>query len=286
MKNILITGVSTGIGKTTAEYLLKSGYRVFGSIRKVEDAENLIKDFSENFIPLKFDITDEVAIIRSVEIVKKTLNGEYLDFLINNAGAVIGGPSILLETQDFRNQFEINLFSVVSITNAFIKLLGAELNNPHEGKIINISSVSGKRAFPFLAPYAASKFALEGYSDALRRELQIYGIDVILIEPGPVKTAIWNKVHEKDNNSFEGSDYDIMLKKFSKIIMKNEAEGINAEVVSKLIYKIINSKYPRTRYLITKNKFKNHLLIKIIPERWLDKLIGKKLGLLKKFNFL
>ncbi|MAJ45491.1 MAG: oxidoreductase [Candidatus Marinimicrobia bacterium] len=286
MKNILITGVSTGIGKTTAEYLLKSGYRVFGSIRKVEDAKNLIKDFSKNFIPLKFDITDEVAIIRSVEIVKKTLNGEYLDFLINNAGAVIGGPSILLETQDFRNQFEINLFSVVSITNAFIKLLGAELNNPHEGKIINISSVSGKRAFPFLAPYAASKFALEGYSDALRRELQIYGIDVILIEPGPVKTAIWNKVHEKDNNSFEGSDYDIMLKKFSKIIMKNEAEGINAEVVSKLIYKIINSKYPRTRYLITKNKFKNHLLIKIIPERWLDKLIGKKLGLLKKFNFL
>ena len=128
----------------------------------------------------------------------------------------------------------------------------------------------------------ASKFALEGYSDALRRELLIYGIDVILIEPGPIKTAIWDKVPKENENPFEGSDYDSMLKKFYRITMKNGIYGLDAKVISERIYKIINAKKPKTRYLITKNKFRNHILPSIISDRWFDRLIGKQLGLIKK----
>jgi len=282
MKNILITGVSTGIGRDAAEYLLDKGYRIFGSIRKLSDADDLINNNPENFIPLEFDVTDEDAISNSVEIVKQKLNGEYLDCLINNAGIAVGGPAVLLETKHFRHQFEVNVFGVISVINAFIKLLGAEHHNSHAGKIINISSVSGKRAFPFVAPYTASKFALEGYSDALRRELLVYGIDVILIEPGPIKTAIWDKVPKEDENPFEGSDYDNMLRKFYRMTMKNGQYGLDAKVISERIYKIINAKNPKTRYLIIKNKFRNHILPSIISDRWFDRLIGKQLGLIKQ----
>ena len=128
---------------------------------------------------MEFDVTDELAIQNSVKIMKQKLNGGKLDCLINNDGIAVRGTSILLKTNDFRHQFEVNLFGVILVTNAFIELLCANLNNNHSGKIINISSVSGKRAFPFVAPYTASKFALEGHSDALRRELLLYGIDVI-----------------------------------------------------------------------------------------------------------
>jgi len=281
MKNILITGISTGIGRDTTEYLLKKGYRVFGSVRNLSDAENLIKNNPKYLIPLVFDVTDENAILEAVQIVKQKLNGENLDCLINNAGIAVGGPAALLETKHFRHQFEVNFFGVISVTNAFIKFLGAEQNNPHAGKIINISSVSGKRAFPFVAPYTASKFALEGYSDALRRELLIYGIDVILIEPGPIKTAIWDKVPKENQNPFQGSDYDNMLKKFYRVTMKNGKYGLDAKVISERIYKIINAKNPKTRYLITKNKFRNHIIPSIISDRWFDRLIGKQLGLIK-----
>jgi len=282
MKNILITGVSTGIGRDATEFLLDKGHKVFGSVRKLKDAESLIQNYPENFVPLEFDVTNEEAVKKSVELVENNLNGGNLDCLINNAGIAVGGPSILLETKHFRHQLEVNLFGVVSVTNAFIKLLGAELNNQHSGKIINISSVSGKRAFPFVAPYTASKFALEGYSDALRRELLIYGIDVILIEPGPIKTAIWDKVPNENDNPFKGSDYDKMLKKFYRLTIKNGKRGLEPKVISERIYKIINSSNPKTRYLITINKFINHYLPSIISDRWYDKLIGKSLGLIKK----
>jgi NAD(P)-dependent dehydrogenase (short-subunit alcohol dehydrogenase family) len=282
MKNILITGVSSGIGRDATEFLLKKGYNVFGSVRKLEDAEELTQKYSKNFTSLIFDVTDEKAVIESVKIVENKLMGQYLDCLINNAGIAVGGPSILLETKHFRHQLEVNLFGVISVTNAYIKLLGADLNNQHSGKIINISSVSGKRAFPFVAPYTASKFALEGYSDALRRELILYGIDVILIEPGPIKTAIWDKIPNKNDNPFLKSDYKNSLGKFYKLTVKNGKNGLEPIVISERIYKIINLAHPKTRYMITINKFINHYLPSIIPDRWFDKLIRNSLGLIKK----
>ena len=115
MKNILITGVSTGIGRDATEFLLDKGHKVFGSVRKLKDAESLIQNYPENFVPLEFDVTNEEAVKKSVELVENNLNGGNLDCLINNAGIAVGGPSILLETKHFRHQLEVNLFGVVSI---------------------------------------------------------------------------------------------------------------------------------------------------------------------------
>jgi len=281
MKKVLITGISTGIGKDATEYLLEKGFIVFGSVRKIEDISKMNFKNNKNFIPLVFDVTNEKEISESVKMVKEKLNGRNLDCLINNAGIAVGGPSILLKTNDFRHQFEVNLFGVISVTNAFIELLGANLNNNHRGKIINISSVSGKRAFPFVAPYTASKFALEGYSDALRRELLLYGIDVILIEPGPIKTAIWDKAPSEKNNPFNKSDYNKSLKRFYKITMSRGKNGLEVKEISKRIFKIINATNPKSRYVITQNKFMNFILPGLLPDRLLDKIMGKQLKFIK-----
>ena len=158
-------------------------------------------------------MTDLESIENSVKIVKSNLkSNEGLSGLVNNAGIALGGPITLIETDVFRKQFDVNFFGLIDVTKAFLPLLGASKSSPYKGKIINISSISGLRANPFVGPYSASKFALEAFSDSLRRELLIYDIDVILIEPGPIKTAIWDKTPDPDDNEFT-------------ITIENEPEG-------------------------------------------------------------
>ena len=195
--NIVITGTSSGIGKALAEKFTREGYRVFGSVRKIQDAEDLKRELGSLYVPLVFDVIDEEAVRSAITKVKNQLTNEGIDLLINNAGISIPGACAMMSTDDFRQQFEVNLFGLISVTNAVLPLLGAERNYPYpRGKIINIGSVSGQLSYPFMAPYCASKAALEGYSHSLRRELLIYGIDVIIIGPGPIKTPIWDKVPE------------------------------------------------------------------------------------------
>ena len=194
MENVLITGVSTGIGYSLCKIYLDKGCRVMGSVRNQVDAERLTSEFGQHFHPLVFDVTDHNAINKSVKNVTELLGDEGLDCLINNAGIAVSGPVMHLSVEDYQRQFDVNLFGVIAVTQAFLPLLGAVKNYGNQpGKILNMSSVSGRIAFPFLSPYCASKFALEAFSDALRRELLLYGIDVISIEPGPIKTPIWNK---------------------------------------------------------------------------------------------
>ena len=203
MDCVVITGVSTGIGLSATEILCDSGYKVFGSVRKIEDADELTSKYS-NFKPLIFDVRDEEAIQKSADYVKQELSDQdRLVGLVNNSGIALGGPFKYLNTDIFRKQLEVNVLGVVSVTQKFLNLLGAYKGSKHQGKIIMISSVSGHRSYPYMAPYTASKFALEGMSDSLRRELMMYGVDVILIEPGPVKTAIWGKSPDRDDNPFQ-----------------------------------------------------------------------------------
>ena len=217
-KNIIITGVSTGIGYTTTKLLINSGYKIFGSVRSEKDAESLKSEFGKQFYPLIFDVTDKENIYNCVELVKNEIGNKGICALINNAGLAVGGPLLEIPVENIRYQFEVNVFGLITVTQAFSKLLGAYKNAKHTGKIIMISSVAGKRSYPFVGPYSASKHALEGLSDALRRELMLYGIDVILVEPGPVKTEIWNKTPDPENNKFIGSDYEPPLRKFSGML--------------------------------------------------------------------
>ena len=208
MQSIVITGVSTGIGHATAQVLVRRGFRVFGSVRKASDGEALQQELGERFVPLHFDVTDESAIIAAAAQVRQQLDGQTLAGLVNNAGIAVAGPLLEVSTADYRQQLEVNLVGPFLVTKAFAPLLGADDSLAGKpGRIVNLSSVSGIRAMPFLGPYSASKFGLEGYSEALRRELMLFGIDVVVVGPGPVKTAIWDKADEIDMEQFGNSPY-------------------------------------------------------------------------------
>ena len=281
-KNIVITGVSTGIGYTTTKLLINSGYKIFGSVRSEKDAESLKSEFGKQFYPLIFDVTDEENIYNCVELVKNEIGNKGICALINNAGLAVGGPLLEIPVENIRYQFEVNVFGLITVTQAFSKLLGAYKNAKHTGKIIMISSVAGKRSYPFVGPYSASKHALEGLSDALRRELMLYGIDVILVEPGPVKTEIWNKTPDPENNKFIGSDYEPPLRKFSGMLKKFEKNGLDADIIAKQIEKIILSNTPKTRYVLSPNKLRDFILPSLLPDRWLDRAMAAALGIKKK----
>jgi NAD(P)-dependent dehydrogenase (short-subunit alcohol dehydrogenase family) len=276
MKAVVITGVSTGIGQTTAKILANAGYHIFGSVRTKEDAENLQDQLHNNFTPLLFDVTDEMAVKTGAETVKNSLgDNDQLIALINNAGIAVGGPILHLDLESIRKVLEVNVIGVISVTKAFATLLGAYRGAKNTGKIINVSSLSGKIALPFMGPYAASKFALEGISDSLRRELLLYGIDVVLVEPGLIKTPIWDKAPDPENNPFRETDYEPSLRVFYDRFVKRGQKGLPVEVVGQLIKTIIEKKKVKTRYVITGNKLLKYYIPAILPERILDKRIAE-----------
>ena len=214
MRTVLITGVSTGIGKSIAEQLLENKFYVIGSVRKEEDAKFLKEKYGKNFDYVIFDVREQNTIKKSkskvISILEK--NNSYLCSIINNSGIAIGGPVQYLDKEIFKKQFDVNYFGLISVTKIFLDLLIQSNTYPLKNKIINIGSISGKRSYPFVAPYTSSKFALEGFTDSLRRELLIHNIDVVLIQPGPIKTAIWNKVPNIEDNPFLKTEYGESIK--------------------------------------------------------------------------
>ena len=189
MRTILVTGVSTGIGRAIAEEVLKTEeFYVIGSVRKKGDASYLSENFDKLFHEVIFDVTKKDEIEAGKKEVENFLstNNSYLSCVINNAGIALGGPVRYLDVDIFRKQFEVNFFGLIEVTKCFMDLLIDSNKFKMKNKIINIGSISGKRSYPFVGPYTASKHALEGFTDALRRELLIHDIDVVLIEPGPI----------------------------------------------------------------------------------------------------
>jgi NAD(P)-dependent dehydrogenase (short-subunit alcohol dehydrogenase family) len=283
MKTVVITGVSTGIGHAATKALLERGFRVFGSVRNERDAERLQNEFGSNFAPLIFDVTDTDAIAVAAACVREALGGETLAGLVNNAGIAVSGPLLEVPEADYRKQLEVNLVGPFLVTQAFAPLLGADTSlTGTPGRIVNISSVAGIRAMPFLGPYAASKFGLEGYSEALRRELMLFGIDVIVIGPGPVKTAIWDKAEEIDAEQYQGSPYEAILNRFQKVFISQGRDGYPAERLGALICSALTSPRPKVRYAAVKGRLVEKLMMRVASPRTLDKAIGKMLGLTKK----
>jgi NAD(P)-dependent dehydrogenase (short-subunit alcohol dehydrogenase family) len=280
---VVITGISTGIGWAAAESLVQAGFHVFGSVRKPADGERARQAFGDRFTPLLFDVTDDGAIKASADQVKQLLGGKPLFGLVNNAGIAVAGPLAELPLSEFRKQFDVNVTGLVAVTQAFAPLLGAsaQFQGP-PGRIINISSVAGKVAMPLNGAYAASKHAVEGLSDALRRELLLYGIDVILIEPGPVKTAIWGKAEETDLSVYENSPYKPVIAKMMSYFMARVAkEAIPAEDLGRLILMALTTPAPKPRYVITHGLLQ-HYVLRYLPTRMIDRMIGKTLGLLPR----
>jgi len=284
MRTVLVTGVSTGIGRSIAEELLKSDFLVIGSIRKKEDAKYLEENYSDKFKSVIFDVTKKDEILSAKQDVESFLKEKesYLSCVINNAGMAYGGPVRYLDVDDFRKQFEVNFFGLIEVSKIFLDLLIDSNKHKMKNKIINIGSISGKRSYPFVGPYTSSKFALEGFTDAFRRELLIHDIDVVLLEPGPIKTPIWDKIPDIDSNPFINTEYETPLRKFTKGYLKIGKTGFRPDVIGSKVVEIMSTNTPKTRYVITPNKMKNYLIPGFLPDRWVDNMIGKMFGLIKK----
>ena len=281
-KSILITGASTGIGYSCAKEFLKAGYLVFGSVRKKADANRLLKELGNNFVPLIFDVTDQLGVDAAVTEVEKHLDGKGLGGLINNAGIAYGGVIQYQPIEQIEQQFNVNVIGLLRVTKAFLPLLGAQENfSAAKGKIINISSMSGKIAFPFVGAYVGTKHAVEGVSDSLRRELLLFGIDVIVVGPGAIKTPIWDK-GIVDMAGYSDTPYGKIVNRFAKFMSKSGEKGLTPEYLAERIFKIFEKNKPKTRYsIVPGNNFINFTIPTWMPVRWLDKMIGKQTGLKK-----
>jgi NAD(P)-dependent dehydrogenase (short-subunit alcohol dehydrogenase family) len=282
MKSVVVTGVSTGIGWGITKILIQNGFRIFGSVRKTQDAERLSKEFGENFIPLIFDVTDEAAVQSAARRVREQLNGETLFGLVNNAGIAVPGPLIHLPTDEFRHQLEVNLVSVLIVTKAFVPLLGSDRSmRGQPGRIVNISSVGGKVGAPFLGAYAASKHGMEGFSESLRRELMQYGIDVIIIGPGSIATPIWDKAEEADISPYADTDYVESAKRVQKYMVEDGKRGYPPEKVGEVTLQALTTPKPRVRYAVIPGSSFRRIIQMLLPKRVVDNIIARNLGFKK-----
>lgn len=280
---LLVTGASSGIGEAAARVAVRRGARVYASVRKAADGARLVAELGASIVPVVFDVTDEAAVAIAAREIAAQQNGARLLGVVNNAGASVPGPLLHMSAAELRAQMEVNLIGVHNVTCAFAPLLGAEgvnqLSQGAPGRFVMISSVGGKRAMPFIAAYAASKFALEGYSEGLRRELMPFGVDVVVIGPGAVKTAIWDKGLAFDQARYANSLYGPILKRFTSVVAKQAENGLPAEEVGKLIWRALTMKAPKTRYAILRDRLTGWLLPMSMPPRALDRAIAGRLGL-------
>ncbi|MBC7806571.1 MAG: SDR family oxidoreductase, partial [Akkermansiaceae bacterium] len=251
MKSVVVTGASTGIGWAVTESLARRGFRVFASVRRETDAERLRVAFSDNVVPLRFDVTDEAAVKNAAVQVAEAIGNTTLLGLVNNAGVAIPGPLLDQPVADFRRQIDVNLTGQLIVTQAFAPLLGSDRSRTGgPGRIVNMSSVSGRIAAPFIGGYAASKHALEGLSESLRRELMLYGIDVILIAPGVVQTPIWDKAEAVDLATYERSDFLPIMRRFNEYVVASGRKGLPAERIGEATYHALTKRRPKTRYAL------------------------------------
>jgi hypothetical protein len=282
MKSVVVTGASTGIGWGCTKVLIAHGFHVFGSVRKEVDAARLQSEFGDKFTPLLFDITDEAAVARGADQVAAALGGETLAGLVNNAGIAVAGPLLYLKLDELRQQLDVNVTGQVIVTQAFAPLLGAD--RPRKGapgRIVMISSVGGRNANPFMGPYNASKFALEGLSESLRRELMLFGIDVIVVRPGAVATPIWSKAEEVDINQYANTPYLKPLERIRTYMLDRGPKGLPPERIGETVYRALTLPHPKVHYTVSPDRLQE-IVLGLLPKRMVDSLIAGRLGLKPK----
>jgi NAD(P)-dependent dehydrogenase (short-subunit alcohol dehydrogenase family) len=279
MKSVVVTGASTGIGWGCAKVLTGKGFHVFGSVRKEADAARLKAEFGDRFTPLLFDVTDSAAVNRAAEQAATALGNVTLAGLVNNAGIAVAGPMLYLDIDELRRQLEVNVTGQLIVTQAFAPLLGADRSRTGEpGRIVMITSVGGRNANPFTGPYNASKFALEGLSESLRRELMLFGIDVIVVAPGAVATPIWDKAEQIDTSRYANTPYAASLNKVKDYMLALGRKGFPPEKIGEAVYRALTVRKPRVRYTVTPDLIQE-LMVNTLPKRMVDKLIAGRLGL-------
>jgi NAD(P)-dependent dehydrogenase (short-subunit alcohol dehydrogenase family) len=277
---VLISGTSRGIGRACALLLYKHGYKVFAGVRREEDAVALREISSDNLIPVMLEITDADSIRQAAGQISDITGDSGLYGLVNNAGVAVAGPLEFMPLQRIREQFEVNVIGQMGVTQALMPLL-----RRGQGRVVNISSKEGIIAMPFVGPYCASKFALEALSDALRMELKPWGIPVSIIEPGTISTEIIQRsiaaaedcvrALPRDAEEMYQSCFDKARKASDKIA----SAAISVDNVAKTVLKVLNTAKPRPRYTVGSDARILALISRILPDRLLDRLILKQIGL-------
>lgn len=280
---VVVTGASSGIGRAAVVKAVREGAHVFASVRKRDDAENLSAEFGASVSPLLFDVIDDDGIDAGAAEVARALGSRRLFGLVNNAGIAVPGPLLHLSPEDIQRQLDVNVVGVHRVTRAFAPLLGADKERTGKpGRIVMISSVGGERGLPFVGPYTASKFALEGYSQSLRRELLLYGIDVIVIGPGSIATPIWDKAEQSGLDRYGDTDYGPSVARVAEYMVKQGKDGLPAAEVADLIWRALTLAKPKTRYAILRNGFMERTLPSWLPPRIVDGVVARRLGFPKR----
>jgi NAD(P)-dependent dehydrogenase (short-subunit alcohol dehydrogenase family) len=274
---VVVTGASTGIGEATTRELRRLDFEVIAAVRKEEDAE---RARSEGMRAVLLDVTDQPSVDAARAEVEAAVGTAGLAGLVNNAGVAISAPVEFVPPEELARQLDINLIGQVRVTQAFLGLLRAG-----HGRIVNMSSIGGRIALPLVGPYAASKFALEAISDSLRRELRGQGIEVVVVEPGAIKTPIWKKGNAAADEMLAGAPpeaerlYGRLIEALRAETVKiEESRGLPPEEVAKAVGQAMTATKPRTRYLVGRDAKLRAALAKRLPDRLMDRLIARALG--------
>jgi NAD(P)-dependent dehydrogenase (short-subunit alcohol dehydrogenase family) len=272
---VVITGASSGIGEASARRLAGAGFQVFAGVRKPEDGERLRASIP-GVTPIRLDIVDGDAIAAAVQSVRDAVGERGLAGLVNNAGIAVPAPVEFVPIEDFRRQIDVNLVGQVAVTQAFLPLLRAG-----RGRIVFIGSIGGRVALPLIAGYAASKFAVEGLADSLRRELRQWGIQVSVLEPGSIATPIWGKGASESDELLEriGPEaerlYGPLIATVRAISEHEASNGLPPDAVATKVEHALTARRPRTRYLVGRDAKLRARLAKVLPDRAMDALIAR-----------
>jgi NAD(P)-dependent dehydrogenase (short-subunit alcohol dehydrogenase family) len=273
----VVTGASSGIGHATVRALAARGFHVLAGVRREADADQLSGACID---PVILDITDPAHVAAIAERVQEDAGGRLLGALVNNAGIAVNGPVETIPMQEWRRQFEVNFFGHVAVTQALLPALLAG-----GGRVVNVSSIGGRVASPTYGAYAASKFALEAVSDALRREVARLGVQVIVIEPGTVATGIWGKGLAAAQDLAAGMSeaqqtrYRDLLAAVSKQAKTLGRSGIDPADTARVIADAIEARKPRARYQVGRDAKLMARIARLLPDRIVDRLIAKNLRL-------
>ena len=279
-RNVLITGASTGIGAACARTLAGRGWRVFAGVRKMVDGEALVAGAEGRIMPVILDVTNREQINSVVQEIGTQCGEAGLQGVVNNAGIALAGPLEFMPMEAFERQFEINVLGLIAVTQAVMPMIRAA-----RGRIVLTGSNSGFMCEPFLAGYGATKHALEAIADSLRIELRPWGIEVALIQPGAIKTPIWSKSREAAEHLFVGMPpqceelYSAPITALRKMVEKIPSMAIPPERVAKAVTHALEARWPRTRYPVGLDSIVGLLLVRIVPDRILDWVIRRVMGL-------
>ncbi len=278
---VLVTGASTGIGRATVEYLARRGIRVFAGVRREEDAESFRAHPIDGLDPIFLDVTLAESVEAVAEFFEESLDSNGLGGLVNNAGIGVGGPCEFIELDDWRRQFEVNVWGAMATTRRLLPLL----RRGAKGRIVNMGSQTGLFGVPFMAPYCASKHALEAVTAALRMELAPEGIDCSIIRPGNVRTPIWDKAETDTDRAFSElpaiaiDRYGHRMRAIAEVGISSGQRGADPDRVARAVWHALTARRPRTSYEVGWDAKVNCLLQTLLPRRLAEFLLQKSLGI-------